>query len=153
MNRYSVLATLAALLALGSLAARADEQYPNDFRLGVYYIYYDTSADDITGPFTPAGINLKVESLETLYAAYVHDFSEHIDIEIAFGYPPLTKTQGKGPATVGSVPYNGQVIATARWLAPSALLQYKFFNDSYALRPYVGLGLNYTRFYSRQSTA
>jgi outer membrane protein len=51
------------------------------------------------------------------------------------------------------VPYNGQVITTARWLAPTLLLTYSFFDESARLRPYIGAGINYTRFYSRQSTA
>jgi len=51
------------------------------------------------------------------------------------------------------VPYNGQVITTARWLAPTLLLTYSFFDESARFRPYIGAGINYTRFYSRQSTA
>ena len=41
------------------------------------------------------------------------------DLELAFGVPPETKTVGKGPATLGSVPYAGATIATSKWAAPS----------------------------------
>jgi outer membrane protein len=73
-------------------------------------------------------------------------------VELTAGYPPLQKTVGKGPAELGSVPYNGQVIATARWIAPTALLEYKFLSENSKLRPYIGVGVNYTTFYDRDST-
>jgi outer membrane protein len=50
------------------------------------------------------------------------------------------------------VPYNNQEILTARWFAPTLLLTYSFFDESARLRPYIGFGINYTRFYSRQIT-
>jgi outer membrane protein len=54
---------------------------------------------------------------------------------------------------LGSVLYNGQVISTARWVAPSLLVEYVFGSPSSRLRPYVGVGVNYTKFIARQSTA
>jgi outer membrane protein len=144
-----------ALLATSlTAAARADDDVLNNsVRVGAYYIIYDTNAEDITGPYVPAGTNLKLKNVVTPYFAYVRRLSDHFSVEFAGGVPPLTKTEGKGPAKLGSVPYNDQVVVTARWLAPSVLLNYSFFDESAALRPYVGAGINYTRFYSRQSTA
>lgn len=140
--------------ASAALSARADEDVlSNSARLGYYYVMYDTQADDIRGPFVPAGVNLKVQDVATPYFAYVRRLTDHFGLELAVGAPPLTKTQGKGPAKLGSVPYNGQVITTARWLAPTLLLTYSFLDESARLRPYIGAGVNYTRFYSRQSTA
>ena len=48
---------------------------------------------------------------------------------------------------------DGQVIATARWLAPTLLLEYMFFSENSKWRPYIGAGVNYTTFYDRDSTA
>jgi outer membrane protein len=142
---------LAASVAAG---ARAEEDYlSNSLRVGAYYVTYDTQADDIRGPYVPPGANLKVKDVITPYFAYVRRLTNHFSVELAVGAPPLTKTEGKGPAKLGSVPYNGQVITTARWLAPTLLLTYSFFDESYKLRPYIGFGINYTKFYSRQSTA
>jgi len=147
-------------IALGMLAvsvavgAHAQEQVlSNSVRVGYYYVTYDTHADNIHGPFVPAGVNLKVQDVATPYFAYVRRLTSHFGVELAVGAPPLTKTEGKGPAKLGSVPYNGQVITTARWLAPTLLLTYSFFDESVRFRPYVGAGVNYTKFYSRQSTA
>jgi len=146
-------ATAYALLALAASAAHADSVPDNTVRVGFYYVHYQTHADDISGPFVPAGLNLRVKDVETLYVAYVRRLAVHFDLELAAGYPPLTKTYGRGPAELGSVPYNGQEISTARWLAPTLLLNYKFFDDSHAWRPYVGIGVNYAHFYDRRSTA
>ena len=77
------------------------------------------------------GSTCEVKNTQTAYFAYIRRLTSHLDLEIAFGVPPKTKTEGKGPATVGSVPYNGLTIATA-WLAPSALLEYKLFDESHA---------------------
>jgi len=115
-------------IALGMLAvsvavgAHAQEQVlSNSVRVGYYYVTYDTHADNIHGPFVPAGVNLKVQDVATPYFAYVRRLTSHFSVELAVGAPPLTKTEGKGPAKLGSVPYNGQVITTARWLAPTPL--------------------------------
>jgi outer membrane protein len=54
---------------------------------------------------------------------------------------------------VGSVPYNGQVISSARWLSPTLLFEYKFLPETAKLRPYIGVGVNYTAFYDRDSNA
>jgi outer membrane protein len=143
--------TLAATLAVCARAADEDV-LSNSLRLGAYYITYDTQADDLRGPFVPPGVNAKLKDTITLYFAYVRRLNEHFSVELALGAPPLTKTLGKGPAKLGSVPYNNQEILTARWFAPTVLLTYSFFDESAKLRPYIGAGINYTRFYSRQVT-
>ena len=144
---------MAALLAIaGCTTAFADEP-PNDVRIGLYSVFYHSSADDITGPYVTAGVNLKAENLETLYVGIVHHFPDNFALELALGYPPLSKVKGAGPATVGSVPYEGQVISSARWISPTLLFEYNFLPDTAKLRPYIGVGVNYTTFYDRDSTA
>jgi outer membrane protein len=153
MNTTITAVAATALLALTGVVAHADGVPDNTVRVGLYYVHYHASADDISGPYVPTGLNLSVNDVETLYLAYVRRLSAHFDLELAAGYPPLTKTEGRGPAQLGSVPYNGQVISTARWFAPTLLLNYKFFDESHAWRPYLGVGINYANFYDRRSTA
>jgi outer membrane protein len=153
MKTQMTTATSIALLALAVSVAQADTAPDNTIRVGMYYIQYHSTADDVSGPYVPSGLNLHVQAVETLYLAYVRRLSEHFDLELAAGAPPTTKTEGRGPATIGSVPYNGQVIVTAKWFAPTLLLNYKFLDDSHALRPYVGIGVNYVNFYDRRATA
>lgn len=42
--------------------------------------------------------------------------------------------------------YDGVTVARVRQTAPTVFLNYKFFESSAAFRPYVGVGLNYTKF-------
>ena len=133
--------------------ARADDVPSNSARIGLYSVFYHTSADDLAGPYVPPGANIDAKNVQTLYLGYVRRLSPHFDVELTLGYPPLQKTVGKGPATLGSVPYDGQVIATARWLAPTVLLEYMFLSETSKWRPYIGAGVNYTNFYDRNSTA
>jgi outer membrane protein len=142
---------------LGAGIARADSSSgagdnPNLVAIGAYEVSFHTHADDISGPYTPDGLNVHNPSVTTLYLSYMRQLTSHFDVELALGVPPLTKTVGRGPEFAGSVPYNGQTIATARWLAPSLLLKYYLFTPDAMFRPYVGVGVNYTRFYSRQVT-
>ncbi|MEA3151952.1 MAG: outer membrane protein [Gammaproteobacteria bacterium] len=146
-------AAAAAALLYALPAAADDEVWNNSFRLGLYSIFYHSKADDLSGPYVPAGANLKANDVETLYVAYVRRLSSAFELELAVGYPPLTKVEGRGPATVGSVPYNGQTLSTARWLSPTLLIDYKFLSESSRWRPYIGVGVNYTTFYDRNSTA
>jgi outer membrane protein len=146
------------LAALGPGAAHADNDvgagdHPNTFALGLYNVTFHVHADDISGPYTPPGLNVTNPSVNTLYIAYMRRLSPHFDAELTLGVPPVTRSVAKGPAMVGSVPYNGQTIATTRWLAPSLLVKYYLFSPSAMFRPYVGVGVNYTKFDSRQVTA
>src|SRR5581483_10641626 len=91
-------ALIAAATATG---AYADEDHLNNsLRAGAYYIWYDTHGDDLSGPYVPTGVNIKLKDVITPYVAYVRRLSEHFSAELAFGAPPLTKTVGKGPATL-----------------------------------------------------
>lgn len=148
-----------ALVALGAaafclpIAARADDVPNNSIRIGEYFIFYHVNSSGIQGPYIPSGVSLDLKDAQTPYFGYIRRLNSYLDVELAFGVPPNTKTIGRGPATVGSVPYNGQTIATAKWLAPSALIEYKFLNESSMFRPYIGVGINYTSFYDRKVTA
>jgi outer membrane protein len=147
----AAIATVSAGLYCAAPALADDS--PNSARIGLYSVFYHVSADDLSGPFVPPGANLDAKNVETLYLAYVRTLSSRFDVELTAGYPPLQKTVGKGPATLGSVPYDGQIIATARWIAPTVLLEYKFLSENSMFRPYIGVGVNYTTFYDRDSTA
>jgi outer membrane protein len=143
---------LLAMCCAGSALA-GDPIRGNEIRLGLYAVQYDVHSDDITGPFVPRGLNLNLKNVNTAYVAYIRRLSPNFVLELAAGVPPKTETVGKGPASVGSVPFNGQVLSTAKWFAPTLLLNYVFRDESAAWRPYFGVGVNYARFYDRQSTA
>ncbi len=150
----AALLTILAVLS-GSVPALAADVDSNDFRLGSYSVFYHTSANNLQGPLIPPGedLNLKADNLTTLYIGYIRRLSPHFQAELALAIPPVAKTEGAGPATLGSTPYAGQVISTARWLAPTAFVEYNFFDEGTPFRPFIGVGVNYTTFYDRDSTA
>jgi outer membrane protein len=121
--------------------------------LGSYSVFYHTSADNIAGPYVPPGVNLKAENLTTLYAANIRHVWSRFDVELALGYPPLAKIKGLGPTTVGSVPYNNVEVSSARWIAPTLLLEYRLLDENNPWQPFIGVGVNYTTFYDRTTTA
>ncbi len=47
----------------------------------------------------------------------------------------------------------GNKIADIKHLPPSLVAQYHFLDSSYALRPFVGVGINYTTFFDEQPSA
>ena len=153
--KFSALPMVAAasIALFCSTTALADDMPNNSLRVGSYSVFYHTSADNISGPYVPPGVNLEAQNLTTLYGAYIRRLWSRFDAELALGYPPLAKIQGVGPATVGSVPYNGVVVSSARWIAPTLLLEYRLLNENYAWQPFIGVGVNYTTFYDRTTTA
>jgi len=156
MTRITVRGRIISVLILASAACAAPsfaDDTPNSARIGLYSVFYHVSTEGLSGPYVPAGTSIDANDLETVYLAYVRSITPHLDLELTAGYPPLQKTVGRGPATLGSVPYNGQVIASARWLAPTLLAEYVFFSEDARFRPYLGVGVNYTNFYDRDSTA
>jgi hypothetical protein len=60
---------LPALALLAGAAARADEPLYNEVRAGAYFVHDATKARDLSGPFTPAGINIRVGNVTTAYFA------------------------------------------------------------------------------------
>lgn len=154
MNRsISVKLTGLALMTLGAAGASAQAPLSNSVFAGAYFLKFHSTTQDLAGPYTVPGLNADLKDTTTLYLAYIRRLSPHFDLELAAGWPPNTKTVGVGPANVGSVPFNGQTLITAKWISPTLLLDYKFFDEETKFRPYLGVGINHTAFYDRQVTA
>jgi outer membrane protein len=147
MKTTTSIASLAVALGLLALSATAAAQN-NEVRAGVYFIFYHAAADDITGPFVPPGLTTDIKNTQTAYLAYLRHLSAHFDLELTAGVPPKTDTIGKGPAKLGSVPYNGVTLGNVKWFSPTLLLEYKFCDESASLRPFVGAGIQFTHFYA-----
>ena len=120
MTKSALRALTVALLTLAASRVRADEVPANTVRIGIYAVFYHAKADDISGPYVPAGVNLSVKNVQTLYLAYLRRLSTHFTVELALGWPPLTKTYGKGVVqTIYDLPGNSAIkITTARYLTP-----------------------------------
>jgi outer membrane protein len=139
----------AVVAALASASALAQQ---NTIKIGVANVQPHSSASDFTGNgppgTTPAGISLEVQNKTTPYFSFSHEFNDHWDIELALGLPPThdvtLKVNTASAAT--NAAYNGQKASTVRQLAPTVFANYKFLEKSSKIRPFVGAGINYTKF-------
>jgi outer membrane protein len=142
---------LCAVLGMGSMAAYAqDGVLNNSIAIGYADLTIHSDSGNLTsnGPaFLTPPAGLRIDSAQTLMIDYVRRIDERWDAEVALGLPPKHDVRGTGALA----PYG--VLAKVKQAGPTFFLNYKFGSDSDKLRPYVGVGLNYTRFYDGESTA
>ncbi|MEY4747812.1 MAG: hypothetical protein RIQ60_26 [Pseudomonadota bacterium] len=158
------LRALALLALLGAGAVTSSLAQQTTIRLGLVTIDPNSSAGDLVGPVAfpapggvPAGVSLSVKSKSTLLLTINRSLGSGFDAELALGVPPthdvVAKLDLSNPLLATAAPLQGRVIAKVRQFAPTAFVNYSFGGDAAALRPFVGLGLNYTKFDRTESTA
>ena len=135
---------LATVLAFTAVAAEAQE---NVVKVGI--TRYDTHSrtNGISGIGVPAGADAEVGDATTVIFVYERLFTPNVGLEFVLGVPPRLKAKA-----TGSVAFLGDDVLSARNVAPTLLLNYHFFTPGDALRPYLGAGINYTRFTSVKSS-
>lgn len=127
----------------------------NTVKLGFAHVQPNSSASNVSGPFTPTGISLEVRDASTPVFSYVRELNERWDVEFCLGLPPTHDVNIKvnNPALPASAQaMNDQIGATVRQVAPTLFVNYKFLEKSSAFRPFVGIGINYTKFDKATST-
>ncbi len=135
--------SLSLLFAASTLAGGALAQSDNPLntvKLGVIFYQPHAQTSGITGLGVPAGADASIGSATTLLGTYERIVAPNIGIEAVLGVPPTIKAKG-----AGTVPFLGEVLS-AKNVAPTVLINYHFGDAGSALRPYVGIGVNYTRF-------
>lgn len=146
---------LAAILATSSVAASASAfdfatDGKNTVNFGFLHIGVHSKSDDFTsnGPafLTPQPAGLTVGNANTLKFGYTRHLSDKWNLEFVAGLPPKHKVYGRGTLA----PYG--VIAEVKQMAPTVFLNYNFGDASDSFRPFVGVGLNYTKFIDRETT-
>lgn len=145
-----VASTFLSALTCGSAMA----QYT--VKLGYGNINPNSSASEVTGPFTPTGLSLNVRPQSTLLMSLSKAIDDNWDVELALGLPPkhdveLKVNNAALPASAQAL--NGRVGAVVTQIAPTLFANYKFFDKASTLRPFVGVGINYTKFSPADSTA
>jgi outer membrane protein len=142
LNQFALCAFLAALAGAASAQTTV--------RVGAIHIGLDVKSPDLTsnGPafLTPQPAALDVRNASTLLFSVSHRIDAHWDAELILGVPPRHDVVGKGTLA----PFG--VISRVRQAAPTAFLNYSFGAAGDALRPFLGLGVNYTRFYDAESS-
>ena len=117
----------------------------------------NSNASSISGPFTPVdALSLAVKRQSTLFFSISREIDSDWDVELALGIPPThdVTVVVKNPllVTPGVSAVNGQVAATVRQVAPTLFANYWLTGKDSAVRPFVGIGVNYTSFDNATST-
>lgn len=143
-----------ACAALG-MALPAAAQYTVKVGYGDVRPY--SSASDVSGPFTPAGLSLEVHNQQTVLFSVSRPLNARWDLELVLGAPPKHDVALKiSPAAVvpnAARALDGQTGAQVTQIAPTLFFNYNFADASAKWRPFVGAGLNYTKFSPADSTA
>ena len=145
MNKISSLLVAAVLAGVGFGAHAQD----NVFKLGV--TRYDTHAktNGISGIGVPPGADASVGDATTIILVYERLFGPNLGAELVMGVPPTIKTKASG--SVSYLNATGTVLEVDNW-APTLLFNYHFFEPGATWRPYVGAGINYTKFKNAKSS-
>mgnify|MGYP000142920555 CR=1 FL=1 len=105
-------------------------------------VRYDTHArtSGITGIGIPPGADATIGDATTVVLTYEYALSPNVGVELVLGVPPKIKATASG-----SVAFLGEVL-TARNVAPTLFFTYHFGAPGSSIRPYAGIGVNYTKF-------
>ncbi len=154
------LATVATLLA-GSAGAQT-----YTVKVGGAYIVPNATSSDFSGRLpvsgapTLAGVNLEVQSKAALMFSIERAINDNFGVELVLGLPPKHDVKLKVSDSVKAVAqahpgadpradlfnaYADKTIATVKQMAPTLFFNYKFGSAEDKLRPYLGLGINYTK--------
>jgi outer membrane protein len=134
---------LAAALACASGAVHAQD---NIFKAGAIFYQTHSKTSGIKGIGIPPGADAETGDAWTALFTYERLLRPDFGVEFVLGIPP--KIEAKG---AGSVAFLGDNILSAKNVAPTVLFNYHFGTPGDTWRPYVGIGLNYTRFASVES--
>lgn len=121
---------LATVLLLAGGSALAQDFKAGDLLVRARAVHLDSSNKDSTG----LGLTINNKTLPEVDVSYF--LTPHIAAELVLTVPQKQ--------TVSS---NGTAIGTLKHLPPTLTLQYHF-NTTSGIKPYVGAGVNYTRFSS-----
>ena len=143
MKTISSLA-LAAALALSAFGAAAED---NVFKVGVTRYDTHSKTSGISGIGVPAGADAETNDATTVIFVYERMFTPQIGAELVLGIPPTIKAKA-----TGSVAFLGNNVLSAKNLAPTLLFNYHFGAPGDTWRPYLGAGINYTKFTNVKSS-
>lgn len=144
MNTRILITSLCLSLSVNiihSTTVHADE---GDW-LGRVRLLHVSPNDDSGSVSTIPGSSVTVDADTTIELDFTYFLSKHLGVELILGTSKHDISGGGSIAGLGK-------IANAKTLPPVVTLQYHFLPDN-NIRPYLGLGVNYTRFYDEKATA
>ena len=143
-SHHLVLALAASLVASGAACAQGAGSWLG--RVGVTQIKPDVTSGDLTAP-SPAGTQSDIKADTQPTAGLTYMLSEHYSLDLPLA--PGFKHDIVGAGAIAGVGKIGEV----KVLPVTLLAQYRFFDANAVLRPYVGIGPTYARFYKARATA
>ena len=134
----------ALVLALGSLVfgGSALAHQTGDVILRVGGVFVEANSSSKTN--TPTNVRLEVNNNAQLGLTATYMLTDKLGIEL-LGATPFSHKVSTDTANLGDV-------AKVKHLPPSLYAQYYFLDSNSGSRPYIGAGLNYTRFFNAKST-
>jgi outer membrane protein len=138
MNYKLPCTAVAALLALASGVAFAQQ---NIVKAGAILYTTSSKTSGIDGVGVPPGADAKTGNATTLLFTYERLVMPNVGVELVVGIPPTIKAKA-----TGTVAFLGEDILSAKNVAPTLLVNYHFGASGDAFRPYLGAGINYTKF-------
>ncbi|MBW8830316.1 MAG: OmpW family protein [Burkholderiales bacterium] len=139
------LQTLAVALTATFVVGAASAE-DNVFKLGVSEYTTHSKTTGITGIGVPPGADAETSNVTTVIFVYERMVNPNVGVELVLGIPPKIKAKA-----TGSVAYLGDDVLSARNVTPTLFVNYHFGQTGDTLRPYVGGGINYTKFTHVQS--
>ena len=136
INPIAVALAATAISAAGNAAAQ-----DNVVKLGLTEYTTHSRTNGVTGIGVPAGADATTGNATTVILVYERMATTNIGVELVLGIPPRVRADA-----AGTVAFLGSDILSAKNLGPTLLVNYHFGQPGDALRPYVGAGVNYTKF-------
>ena len=137
-----VSAALAATLGLAAGPVAAVQRGDVLVRVGVAHVAPDADSDPVPG--FGAASKVDVDSASSLGLNFTYMVTDNIGVQALAAWPFKHDIEG-----AGSIAGAGKVAET-KHLPPTVTLQYHFVPEA-TVRPFVGAGINYTRFFSEKT--
>jgi outer membrane protein len=146
MKKHSIASVLVASAALcGAGAAQAQAAGDVLVKLGWNKIIPKVKSDDLTAPSLP-GSKIDIKSASALFFTVTYMITDDVSVEALGGLPYKHDIVGAGAvAGVGK-------IGSVHQVSPTVLLQYRFMAADAPLRPYVGAGPTFAKFYGTKGS-
>lgn len=137
--------TLAIILSGALLSGTAIAHQAGDVMFRAGAIHVDANSSSTTK--TAVDVDLKVKNNTQLGLTATYMLADNVGIELLGATPFSHKINAQVPALNLDL---GRVVSLKQ-LPPSLYAQYYFFEPTAKVKPYIGAGLNYTRFYHAKS--
>lgn len=152
---------------VATLAATTVSAQTYTVKLGGAYIVPNATSTYFSGTIPGGfgarqGVDLEVQSKAALLFSVERAINDNFGVELVLGIPPKhdVKLQASDAVKASSNPldqhfahYAGETIATVKQSAPTLFFNYKYGSAGDALRPYLGLGINYTKLDTKLNSA